>query len=133
MPTMRQQLSQAVREIEKAAFLDGYYFSLGIRPCNLCNDCDVLKGEACPFPKKIRPGDQAFGIDVYKTVRTSGLPIAVLQKEHDIQNRYGFVWIDADSPRAFVSGPDFGPVKSIGKKGLFHFHGQSVRIHQPPG
>jgi len=89
-----RQLSQAVIEIEKAAFLDGYYFSFGIRTCNLCNDCHVLKGEACPFPKKVRPCDQAFGIDVFKTVRKLGLSVKVLQKEDDIQNRYGFVLID---------------------------------------
>lgn len=54
----------------------------------------VLKEEACPFCKKIRPCDQAFGIDVYKTVRKLWLPIEVPQKEDDIQNRYGFVLID---------------------------------------
>ena len=89
-----RQLSQAVLAIEKAAFLDGHYFAFAIRTYNLCDDCSVLKGEDCPFPKKIRPCDQAFGIDVFKTVRKLGLPIEVLQKEDDIQDRYGFVSID---------------------------------------
>ena len=88
------QLSRAALEMEKAAFLDGFYFAFAVRTCHLCEDCSVLKGEACPFPRKIRPCDQAFGIDVYKTVRKLGLPIEVLQKEGDIQNRYGFVLID---------------------------------------
>ncbi len=89
-----RRVSKAVLEIERAAFLDGYYFAFAIRACNLCQDCSILKGEACPFPQKIRPCDQAFGIDVYKTVRKLGLPIEVLQKKDDIQNRYGFVLID---------------------------------------
>jgi predicted metal-binding protein len=88
------QLSIAVLEIEKAAFLDGYYFAFGIRSCSLCKHCSVLQGEPCPTPDKIRPCDQLFAIDVYKTARNLGFPIQVLQKEDDIQNRYGFVLID---------------------------------------
>jgi predicted metal-binding protein len=89
-----RQLSAAVLEIEKAAFLDGYYFAFGIRSCSLCKTCNVLKGEPCPTPDKIRPCDQLFGIDMYKTARNLGFPIQVLQKADDIQNRYGFVLID---------------------------------------
>ncbi len=89
-----RQLSVAVLEIEKAAFLDGYYFACGIRSCSLCKNCNVLKGESCPTPHRIRPCDQLFGIDVYRTARNLGFPIQVLQKEDDIQNRYGFVLID---------------------------------------
>jgi predicted metal-binding protein len=88
------KLSKAVLEIEKAAFLDGYYFAFGIRSCSLCKNCNVAKGKPCPTPDKIRPCDQLFGIDVYKTARNLGFPIQVLLKEGDIQNRYGFVLID---------------------------------------
>ena len=44
--------------------------------------------------KKIRPCDQSFGIDVFKTVSNVGFPIKVLQNKGDVQNRYGFVLID---------------------------------------
>jgi len=88
------ELSKAVIEIERTAFLDGYYFAFGIRLCNLCKDCVVKKGQACPTPLKVRPCDQSFGIDVYKTVRNLGLPCEVLQNPDDIQNRYGFVLLD---------------------------------------
>ena len=87
-------LSQAVLEIERAAFLDGYYFSFGIRTCNLCKACAVKEDKPCPTPDKVRPCDQSFGIDVYRTVRNLGLPCNVLQNKGDIQNRYGFVLID---------------------------------------
>jgi predicted metal-binding protein len=89
-----KELSEAVLEIERTAFLDGYYFASAIRSCNLCEVCAVKKGNPCPSPGKIRPCDSIFGIDVYKTARNLGLPCEVLQNKDDIQNRYGFVLID---------------------------------------
>jgi predicted metal-binding protein len=89
-----KRLSEAVLEIERTAFLDGYYFAFAIRTCNLCNVCAVKEGSPCPTPEKVRPCDQSFGIDVYKTVRNLGLPCEVLQSKEDNQNRYGFVLID---------------------------------------
>jgi len=89
-----RELSAAVLEIERAAFLDGYYFALAIRTCNLCKVCAIRQGKPCPSPEKVRPCDQSFGIDVYKTVRNLGLPCEVLQSKDDVQNRYGFVLID---------------------------------------
>jgi len=88
------ELSEAVLEIERTAFLDGYYFAFGIRTCNLCKMCAVKQGNSCPTPQKIRPCDSSFGIDVYKTARNLGLPCEVLQNKNDVQNRYGFVLID---------------------------------------
>jgi predicted metal-binding protein len=89
-----RSLSEAVLEIERAAFLDGYYFAFAIRFCNLCKTCTVKEGHPCPTPEKVRPCDQNFGIDVYKTVRDLRLPCKVLQSKEDVQNRYGFVLID---------------------------------------
>ena len=88
-----RELSQAVLEIEKASFLDGNYFSFAVRYCNLCKNCAIDQGKSCSTPEKIRPCDQSFGIDVYKTARNQGLPCDVLQNEKDVQNRYGFVLI----------------------------------------
>ena len=88
------QLSRAVLAIERAAFLDGYYFAFAIRTCNLCRVCSDQEGKACPTPEKVRPCDQGFGIDIYKTVKKLGLPCDVLQQKDDLQNRYGFVLID---------------------------------------
>ncbi len=89
-----QKLSQALLKIERAAFLDGLYFAFTIRACNLCRTCSVQQGGPCPTPEKIRPCDQSFGIDVYKTVRRLGFPCEVLQSREDKQNRYGFVLLD---------------------------------------
>ena len=88
------KLSKAVLEIERTVFLDGYYFAFGIRYCYLCQECAVYQGRPCPTPEKVRPCDQIFGIDVYKTARNLGLPCEVLHNKDDIQNRYGFVLLD---------------------------------------
>ncbi len=87
-------LSKAVLEIERTAFLNGHYFSFAIRYCNLCRSCAVEQGKSCPTPEKVRPCDQSFGIDVYKTARMLGLPCDVLQNREDVQNRYGFVLLE---------------------------------------
>ena len=89
-----RELSVAVLEIERTAFLDGFYYACAIRACSLCKVCAAQKGKPCPTPEKVRPCDQSFGIDVYKTARQLGLPCDVLQSEGDIQNRYGFVLLD---------------------------------------
>ena len=89
-----RELSKAVLEIERMAFLDGYYFSFGIRYCKLCKSCAIDQGKSCPTPEKVRPCDQSFGIDVYKTARNLGLPCDVLQNKEDVQNRYGFILIE---------------------------------------
>jgi predicted metal-binding protein len=87
-------LSNAVLEIERSAFLDGHYFAFAIRYCNLCKRCAVDQGKSCPTPEKVRPCDQSFGMDVYKTARNLGLPCDVLQEKENVQNRYGFVLIE---------------------------------------
>ena len=89
-----RELSKAVLDIERTAFLDGYYFSFAIRSCKLCKSCAVDHGKSCPTPEKVRPCDQSFGIDVYKTARKQGLPCDVLQNKEEVQDRYGFVLIE---------------------------------------
>ncbi len=89
-----RQLSMAVLEIERRAFLDGCYFAFAIRTCNLCKVCVAGQGHSCPTPEKVRPCDQSFGINVYQTARNLGLPCDVLQNQNDIQNRYGLVLLD---------------------------------------
>ena len=87
-------LSKAVLEIERSAFLDGHYFAFALRHCKLCKDCFAEQEKPCPTPNKVRPCEEIFGIDIYKTVRSLGLPCDVLQSKRDKQNRYGFVLID---------------------------------------
>ena len=88
------KLSQTILEVERAAFLDGYYFACALRTCNLCQTCYAKEGGECPHPRQVRPCEEMFGIDVYKTVRKLGLPCEVLQNKDDQQNRYGFLLIE---------------------------------------
>ena len=88
------ELSKTVLEIEKIAFLDGYYFSFAISYCSFCEICSVSQGKSCPTPAKVRPCNEGFGIDTYKTARSQGLPCNVLQNKGDVQNRYGLVLIE---------------------------------------
>ncbi len=87
-------LSHIVIALERRAFLDGYYFAFAMRNCSLCRHCRLVESGDCRLPFKRRPCDQAFGVDMYKTVRNQGLPCQVLQNKDDQQNRYGFVLVD---------------------------------------
>lgn len=89
-----RQLSQVVLAVEAAAFRDGNHFAFGIRTCNLCKVCVVEQGKDCIQPEKVRPCDQAFGIDVFRTVKQLELPLQVLLSKDETLNRYGFVLIN---------------------------------------
>lgn len=89
----RVKLSQTARKIERAAFLDGHYLASALHCCNLCKSCSIDAGKPCPTPLRVRPCDQSFGVDVYKTARRLGLPCKPLQSETETQNRYAFVLI----------------------------------------
>ncbi len=88
------KLSLAVLEIERRAFLDGNHFAFALRYCKICPKCALDQGKDCVHPDKLRPCDQAFGIDVFRTAREAGFPLQVLQHKDDQQNRYGFVLLD---------------------------------------
>jgi predicted metal-binding protein len=89
-----KRLSEVILKLERAAFLNGYYFAFAMRGCKLCTECNAIKGGDCPHPEKVRPCESLFGIDMYKTVRKLGLPCEVLQNKTDEQNRYGFLLIE---------------------------------------
>jgi predicted metal-binding protein len=80
-------------EIERAAFLDGYYFAFALYDCSGCEICEASSRAECMHPEKARPGDDFVGIDVYATVRKFGLPIEVLTDREQRQDRYSFVFI----------------------------------------
>jgi len=88
-----QDVSRAVLEIERRAFLDGYHLSFAIRYCGLCKKCAVDEGNPCIQPLKVRPCEAIFGIDVYETAKLHGLPCYPLKEKDETQNRYGFVCI----------------------------------------
>jgi len=90
-----KKISQEVSfEIERKAFLDGYYFAFSLSDCSLCEKCVGFSGGRCANPKKARPAFHSVGIDVFRTVRQFGLPLEPLRDANDQQNWYSAVFID---------------------------------------
>ena len=86
-------ISDIVAEIEKEAFLAGYYKALGMSagPCRLCDRCN-LKGE-CRHPEDARPSMEACGIDVFSTARNNGYQIDTVGSTSCKANYFGIVLI----------------------------------------
>jgi len=81
-------------EIERQAFLDGYYFAFSLSDCGLCKECSRVHGEDCRIPQKARPAFHAVGIDVFKTVHQFGLPLGVVQTKDGETNWYSAVFVE---------------------------------------
>ena len=93
--THDKALSQRISfEIERQAFLDGYYFAFSMSDCAICSDCAGNKDMPCRCPGKARPAFHSVGIDVFKTVRNLGMTINTLSCMEDEQNWYSAVFID---------------------------------------
>jgi predicted metal-binding protein len=81
--------------IEREVFLLGYWkaFMLYIDSCSMCSECLGSRIE-CRNKKVARPTPEAFGIDVYSTVKKVGYPIQVLRDYTEPMNRYAFLLIE---------------------------------------
>ncbi len=90
----KKDISKIVVEVEKEAFLSGFYkaWGMGAGPCRLCSVCSLKKG--CRHPEKARPAMEACGIDVYQTARTNGFKIEVVKSPRDKANYFGVVLIE---------------------------------------
>ena len=93
-PSEYEGLKDIIVELEKEAFLFGYYkaFSMGSGPCHLCDECNLE--EACLHPRNARPSMEACGIDVFKTARTAGYPIEVIKDHSCPQNYYALLLLE---------------------------------------
>ena len=88
-------LSQNISyEIERACFLDGYYFAFSLSDCGLCETCTHASNEPCRFPEKARPAFHSVGIDVFKTVHTFDLPLTVLTDKGQEARWYSAVFVE---------------------------------------
>ncbi len=93
--SQNKKTSQEVSfEIERDAFIKGYYFAFSLSDCALCKQCAGLAGAECVNMKKARPAFHSVGIDVFKTVRNFGLPLETLPNEGSQQNWYSAVFIE---------------------------------------
>lgn len=93
--TQDKALSQKISyELERKAFLDGYYFAFSLSDCSLCKTCAAVDNAPCRFAKMARPAFHSVGIDVFRTVRQLGLPLAPLVGEKETANWYSAVFLD---------------------------------------
>jgi predicted metal-binding protein len=80
-PLVLKDIRKSLFEIEKHAFLSGYYksFVYGFcGPCTICDRCVVEDGIlTCKYATESRPSMEASGIDVFKTVKNAGLNLEV--------------------------------------------------------
>ena len=86
------KVHKTVYELERTAFLAGYYkaFGMGALPCTLCETCvieEMLKKDQavfdldavkCRHKEIMRPSMEACGIDVFKTLQNAGYKPKVL-------------------------------------------------------
>lgn len=90
--THNKILSQKISyEIERKAYLDGYYFAFSLSDCSVCRKCSFPKD--CRAPEKARPAMQSVGIDVFATAHKQGLPIKTLATKDEQPDWYSLVLI----------------------------------------
>jgi len=98
-PNERHAWSRAVNqellEAEKAVFFLGFQktFLFFMDSCTLCESC-VPQREACRQPRASRPSPEAYGVDVFSTVRALGFPIQVLTDTSQETHRYAILLVD---------------------------------------
>ena len=89
------EMTSKLLELERKFFLDGFHkvFLLNQTCCCLCNDCSGNRLD-CKDKRKSRPSPEAFAVDVYQTVRNSGLEINVVKENPSKMNRIASLLIE---------------------------------------
>jgi len=89
-----KNFTETIVRLEIKIFLDGYYkaWSMGSGPCRLCKECDL--SASCRHGYEARPSMEACGIDVFKTARDNGFPIAVVKTHGEEKNIYGLILVE---------------------------------------
>lgn len=85
---------EGLTELEKKLFLKNFYkaFALTSGPCQRCEIC-TYPDKPCIFPEKVRPAAESVGIDIFQTVKNSGIDINVLAEEQEF-NCYGIILLE---------------------------------------
>jgi predicted metal-binding protein len=90
----RKRMHKAMFELERRAFLDGYYKALAFvaGPCYLCTDCDIT--QPCKYPGEPRPAMEACGMDVFATMANAGFKLEVRTCEDQGHYQCGLLLLD---------------------------------------
>jgi predicted metal-binding protein len=73
------EMTNKLMDVERKIFLAGFYkaFLLNQSCCEICKDCAGNRLD-CKDKMKSRPSPEGFAVDVYKTVRNTGMNINVV-------------------------------------------------------
>jgi predicted metal-binding protein len=102
------KMHKTIAELEKTAFLTGYYkaFGMNAMPCVFCETCVIEemqeKGQAvfdldsvkCKNKEIMRPSMEACGIDVFKTLQNAGYKPRVLKDSKEMVELFGLILLD---------------------------------------
>ncbi len=88
-------LQNRLVECEKSVFLLDYRksFLLNMTGCVQCKECKQDRVR-CVNKRSARPNPEAFGIDVYATVRKAGYDLHVVTESPAEMNRFAFLLIE---------------------------------------
>jgi predicted metal-binding protein len=89
-----KHVNMKLYKLEQEVFLSGFEraFLLFMDSCCLCEDCSGEK-ETCKEPRLARPSPEAFGVDVFSTVKQYDFPIEILTDYSQKMNRYAFLMV----------------------------------------
>jgi predicted metal-binding protein len=92
LPDESKKAHDIVANLERHAFLTGYYSALGFPagPCERCKECNL---KSCTYPRLARPSMEASGIDVYATARKNGFSIEVVKNRRQKPTYYGLLLV----------------------------------------
>ena len=92
---LSRKLYDTLLELERVVFLNGFHkaFVFNQSCCSICKECAQKKAD-CKHPEKQRPSPEAFGVDVYGTVRNLGYEINVVTKSHQEIDRFAILLIE---------------------------------------
>ena len=90
-----KETNENLLTLERKVFLLGYQkaFMFYMDECCVCDDCSASRID-CKNQKSARPCPEAFGVDVFSTVKKCGYPINVLGEYSEKMNRYALLMIE---------------------------------------
>jgi predicted metal-binding protein len=102
------KMQKTVADLERTAFLAGYYkaFGMNAMPCSLCDTCVIeemhkkdqavfdLDSVKCKNKAIMRPSMEACGIDVFKTLQNAGFRPRVLKDCKEMVELFGLILLD---------------------------------------
>ncbi len=102
------KIQKTIADLEKSAFLAGYYkaFGMNAMPCALCETCIIeeiqkkdqavfdLDGVKCRNKQTMRPSMESLGIDVFQTVKNAGFKARVLKDSKETVELFGLILLD---------------------------------------